>query len=668
MNSIATLKKVVGALVSAHADSLPSSAFVPVRARRLRNARVVWVNWPLLRELGADVGPTGLTPQVERVLLHAFAYRIQGEGDDPAAFVGRAKLFRADRYGGDGVAPNTGSGRAAAIGVMQIKGIGVTPLADPTTPHEHRHGNLYLGDALREAAWGELNHLETPHGSNRVLAVIDVGSEFTLADGRLRRRGLLIRPLPLRPAHFMLNFYANPEPTEFRRLQQHLARALSVEQVGRALPAAQRIRSGLLQLAQRSAQQHATLMAHRAPHGAMSSSNIELSGKLLDFETQSTQPGHGPTLAIPGSRYRSDSATSLSTMLRTLAFSATLGLPKRLSRAVPSHAELASTLVDAHGQALLSQLMTLCGFPEFVLGVQPPTACYVRLAMRIQDLACDEGEPTGIERGVPAWTGTYDVGNVLFCLACLHHRGMHVAKRALVEARSDGKLTALIESYFTFRDELDEVARVQGVAPEVLDELVIRVASVRNAKRPELYLPQLQRRNALILADYLGKSDAAIVGRQIESLIDGNRRFFADSPAKCVIREWTDRVSGATVRYSFVPHKGYLLEVMAPAQQGLVHFFGQQLALASDAAASASMRLGSPGKPAVRQRFKVSREPGAVRLGAWLDPEVVRFAIRLEASSSATEPLLFDPLPRAYFSGVRRIQRGAPLRQAIAPA
>lgn len=664
MTPIASLKEVVNALLRGHARALPPSAFVPVRARRLRNARVVWINWPLLRELGADVGRIGLTPQVERVFLHAFAYRIQSEGDDPAAFVGPAKVFHADRYGGDGVAPNTGSGRAAAIGLTQIKGIGTTPLVDPATPHEHRHGNLYLGDALREAAWGELNHLETPHGSNRVLAVIDVGSAFALADGRLRRRGLLIRALPLRPAHFILNFYAKPEPTEFRRLQRQLARVLAGES---ALPAGQRIRSGLLQLAQRSAQQHATLMAYRAPHGAMSSSNIELSGKLLDFETQSTQPGHGPTLAVPGSMYRSDSVTSLSTMLRSLAFSATLGLPKSLSRAVPSHAELVSTLVAAHGQALLVQLMTLCGFPEFLLGLRPPTPCYVRLATCIQELACEGGEPTAIERGVPAWTGTYDIGNLLFCLACLHRQGVHVAKRALAEARGDGKLTSLIESYVAFRAELDEAASSQGVAPQVLDELVLRVAAVRNAKRPALYLPQLQRKNALILAQYLGKNDAAIVSRQIEGLIDGNRRFFADSSEQCVIREWSDRVSGARVCYSFIPHKGYLLEVMAPVQQGLVHFFGQQLALASAAVATASVRLGRPGKRGVRQRFEMSRAGGALRLGVWLEPEVVRFAVRLEASAQATVPLFFDPLPRAYFNGVRRIQRGRVLRQPIAP-
>jgi hypothetical protein len=676
MSELKQLKRVLSKLLDGIPSHLPSGAFVPVYARRLRHARVVWVNWPLLRELGADVDPhglvaerepQGLSPDVEQILLRAFAWRIPDEEGDTSTFVGRPRAFYADRYGGDGVAPNMGSGRAASAGLIQIKGIGMTPLVHPSTPFEHRHGSLSLGDALREAAWSELNHAEAPHGSNRVLAIVDAATSYTLPDGRVRRRGLLVRLSPVRPAHFIPNMHSRQSGQEFRELQRHLARSLPLPRRARAFVPTTRLRFGLLELAGRAGEQHAALMAHRAPHGALSSSNLELSGRLLDFETQSTQPGHGSTLAIRGSAYRSDSASSLNEMLRSLAFSAALGLPERLAQAVPSQRELQDALVHAHGQMLMHRMMALCGFPEFLLALGASSAGYAALANRIHDVAFEPAEPTLIERGVPAWTGRYDVGAVLYCLACLRRKGLLEAKRLLLRPRSPEKLVELVQEYFTFREELDELASARGYSTQQLDELIIRLACVRNAKRPNLYLPQLQKRNALILQRYVASGSSALLQCRIDDLIEGNRRFFPDAPTRCVLRHWQDRVGGAQVTYSFVPHRGYVLELTAPAVRGHARFFGHRASVANRGTLPVSVRLGARGGKAAPRRFELALDSGGnLRLALLLDPDLVRFAVCLDPERSRNSShVVFEPLPRMYLQGVRQIERHERLAQKV---
>lgn len=81
-------------------------------------------------------------------------------------------------------APMGGSGRAAARGIIQLKGIGSTPLVDPSSPFDHRHGALYLEDAIREATWGEINHEEAHAISSRMTKaslVLDVDRPRELA-------------------------------------------------------------------------------------------------------------------------------------------------------------------------------------------------------------------------------------------------------------------------------------------------------------------------------------------------------------------------------------------------------------------------------------------------------------------------------------------------------
>ena len=69
----------------------------------------------------------------------------------------------ADKYGGDGVSPALGAGRAGFLsdGNLYVKGIGFTPLFRHNDKDDfvHSHGGVHFEDCLSEAMFGEVDHI-----------------------------------------------------------------------------------------------------------------------------------------------------------------------------------------------------------------------------------------------------------------------------------------------------------------------------------------------------------------------------------------------------------------------------------------------------------------------------------------------------------------------------
>lgn len=588
---------------------LPPDAFVRFPARRLQNARVVWVNWSLLRDWGVDVPTGGLTDDLERTLLDHLAWAVPvAEGDGRTEHVGPPKQFYADRYAGEGIGINAGSGRAGTVGAIQIKGIGTTPLAHRHSDHEHRHGALYLEEAMREAVWSELDHLEMPHGANRVLAVIDAMAVVPMPDGRRRRRGLLARPFPLRPAHYLVSPRHKVDPRSFQQRQRTIIDGFAAVAGPRIRGGAPRqLRDGFVALVDRLAAQHATLMAQRVPHGGLSASNVELSGRLLDFGSQTAQPGHGNTKILRNTPFESNAHTYVLDAVRSLAVAVGLGVSRDLARVIPDPDRLVDRFRVTHARTLYARLIALCGFPGFLLRHEARTAAYWRLARCLEDVAFAPGPPVVIERRTPRWLGDVDLGAALYSLACLRRRG---PARAIALMTSDprGKVAALIRAYFEFRVALDRHARTYRLDDRALDDLIVRLAAIRNESRDTLYLRRLRRNNSAVLRAYMASNDPRLISDRIEHLIARNRRVFSDAARCCVLREWHDRSTSAVVRYVFVPRRGYALE----------------------------------------------ERRGSESTRVWLTPDVTRHAG-------------LELLPRVYFDGVTQVTRDRTLPRAILP-
>src|ERR1044071_285708 len=158
------------ARVSPIIDTLGPLSFAEFQAYRSPGT-VLWCNFDLLRELGFAVPKTNqLTPELNQQLLAAFSLRAVN-GDD---LNGQELLtLNADKYGGDGVSPALGAGRAGFLshGNLYVKGLGFTPLFrhDDKDDFVHSHGGVHLEDCLSEAVFGEVTHNLFALGCHRMV-------------------------------------------------------------------------------------------------------------------------------------------------------------------------------------------------------------------------------------------------------------------------------------------------------------------------------------------------------------------------------------------------------------------------------------------------------------------------------------------------------------------
>src|SRR5688572_33345624 len=128
MSSILKLPKPAAARFAATEAfaALGEASFAPFNAVRVPGT-VLWVNFELARELGFDVPRSNqLTPALQEQLIAKLSLRAVTRRED----VGDKEIVTmyADRYGGDGVSPALGAGRAGFLrdANLYVKGIGFT--------------------------------------------------------------------------------------------------------------------------------------------------------------------------------------------------------------------------------------------------------------------------------------------------------------------------------------------------------------------------------------------------------------------------------------------------------------------------------------------------------------------------------------------------------------
>ena len=275
--------------------ALGLDAFAPFQAYRSPGT-VLWCNFDLLRELGFAVPETNqLTPELNQQLLAAFSLRA-ANGDD---LKGHELLtLYADKYGGDGVSPALGAGRAGFLshGNLYVKGLGFTPLFRHNDADDfvHSHGGVHLEDCLSEAIFGEVTHNLFALGSNRIVAIVDQGKHVMMPSGRRRHIALAVRAgAQLRPGHLLARrARGSRSPLEtfisITRATGQLVITSDVPDVS----------ATMLRVIDDHAQTAADSFRWRMIHGALSPSNMDISGAMLDLPTQSTQPRTAPIFLL----------------------------------------------------------------------------------------------------------------------------------------------------------------------------------------------------------------------------------------------------------------------------------------------------------------------------------------------------------------------------------
>jgi hypothetical protein len=292
------------------------------------SGKVVWCNFDLARKLGFDVPASNrMTPAFHDQLIEALSYRALRRGEHVA---GRKTLTMfADRYGGEGVGSALGACRAAFLpyGNIYIKGIGFTPLFTKADPDDfwHSHGTLTMRESIIETVFGEEdNHLLT-NGSARVLAIIDVNEDLTDPKGKKLPCVLSARVgTQLRPGHLLARgVSAAGRLKAFAGITRETGQLITRtdEKTGRELPD---LKATMLRVISDHARTAAEQFRWRILHGAISPSNMEMSGAMLDLATQSTQPRTAPIYTLGPydsvfGREHVDRATSLGSVYRALA-------------------------------------------------------------------------------------------------------------------------------------------------------------------------------------------------------------------------------------------------------------------------------------------------------------------------------------------------------------
>jgi hypothetical protein len=263
--------------------------------------KLLWCNFELARQLGFAVPRSNQpTPEFEAQLLSALS--LKSVATKTVAGQETVTMY-ADKYGGDGVLPALGAGRAGFLsyGNLYVKGMGFTPLFKHNDPNDfaHSHGAVHLDDCLCEAVFGEVNENLFARGASRVVAVIDQGKDVVAPGGRRIPVALVVRAgSQLRPAH-LLAAHIRPRRSRLDRFVSIVrASGQLVTRVDKQQNEFPDLHATMLRIVDDHARTAAEGFRWRMIHGALSASNMEWSGAMLDLPTQSTQPRTAPVRSL----------------------------------------------------------------------------------------------------------------------------------------------------------------------------------------------------------------------------------------------------------------------------------------------------------------------------------------------------------------------------------
>lgn len=558
--------------------------------------RVLWCNFELAKYLGFGVPRSNtLTPeflaQIQTLSLRALSPREE--------ITNRQSItMYADKYGGDGLGPALGAGRAGFLpyGNLYIKGIGFTPLFRHNDEDDfaHSHGGVHLDDCLVEAVFGEVNENLFSRGSSRILAIIDQGKFVTDPHGRRIAIGIAVRTgAQLRPGHLQVRL---------RSKQSQLCRFIDITNASGQLiyqsaasigVASPDIRATMLRIIDDHAATAAESFRWRTIHGALSASNMEISGAMLDLPTQSTQPRTAPIwlLEYANSSFGSEHdarATHLAPIYR------------KLQRNVPETEwakfnigpiHFRSEMHEAYGKHLQLQLLTAVGLKKEL--AQRIHRNHAQLASDFAALVVEMATlknrgALGVSRATVEQVAILDVFNLLACIptpffakpagdhrtTILQYlkpifRGnrFQVARKRLTV---DGLVERFARLYRTLMSESRAHARELCGSTRNMEASITARAAFENQPLTCLYSHKLFRELRQAIKNYKSTGDPEVISKALDERItaslrsvdallgQGDTRFLRDGGIELEmrtvdgvnysVRAWNDEAQTRVVR------------------------------------------------------------------------------------------------------------------------
>ncbi len=423
---------------------IPPEQWVEIRAQKIKKARLVWVNREYFRKLGWTM-PEKITAEVQSKLVKAFAYSIPGKSDPDSLFDFRDGIVGgADRYGGAGLGENQGSGRAFTFAailpgmeeplIVQSKGSGRTPLVKRRTS-DHSNGAAQMVEGLKEALYGVLNSAELPLGSNQVIAIIDRGTNSTNSYNETMNDSIIIRENPIRPAHFMHLVGIDSSKIPFK---EHLLRALP--------GSGENLVSRLKEYSRRIAYQFSQAFVLRLFHGAPSQSNVEISGRWLDFGTESGVNGYGKMKILDHTGPNGD----FTGIRKSLVDSFILEVSERLgdgSLNIQERKQISDEFNQELKRSLREGFLYIAGFPRPIAKRLAEMPEGQKLGDRLYRLSIEGSFEYSGRYELPEKTSTYDVNRLLTAVGEALSRGAPAVSQAIQQEIPGTKGASLFSSY-----------------------------------------------------------------------------------------------------------------------------------------------------------------------------------------------------------------------------
>lgn len=468
---------------------------VPFSARRLSNPSAV------LRNFDVDRSP-------DEAWLERYGYCAPRDEDDECHFSVETKTFHAERYGGQGLLTNGGAARCGNDDKFQIKGIGPTPLVGEHTDFWYRHGGASLIEGIREVIWSRIFGTILPYGACRVSGLIDCRTQSwrnVNGEKTLTRRSLIVREVAWRPAHFERSLYFAPTEPYAALLPHDTERCRSsTEYLADLLPLpigterdqlkseGMMLVAGMAELTDRFAAQLSSAREHRLMHGGLSSSNIALDGRFIDFGSASHLPGFANTRNfVPG--FWDDHHALLSCLTHMCLY-----LKKYQAgggHLLPDPDWLIHRFQQAFATLQARSFVSLAGFPPFVqqaLEREQPDLLHAfgQAVLHIAKRGADRpyyGNPSKL-----AGHGRYRLRDVIVTLLRTH--GSASADAAMSQVIPDElDRTNLMRSFHALFPAASAVAQARSIQPLPLRQYAAVTASRRLREIPELFGPTLDK-------------------------------------------------------------------------------------------------------------------------------------------------------------------------------
>lgn len=526
---------------------ISSLTFVPFPAKQLTEAALI-----LNRD--SDYQQTS-------EILAQYAWMNSSNNHDFNFLADNTATFLAERYGGLGIGIHGGGARCgiASNGRYLVKGIGCNPLLGRDAPLDYSHGGVSLPEAIKESIWGELLYHILPFRAARAPYVIATGTRCwwvihrwgedllrdRYGDDVYLPRGLIVREVAIRPAHFVRAMLFKPAPELAGEISSDVMRVhANVNILHRVLPLpvnidttddfspTELLRLGMSEMARRFAMQEAAAKVKRLIHGNISPSNICLDGRWLDFGSFTALPGWGDVLGY-GNYW--DSSDIYINIFSGLCFNIHKYFAVK-NEPLPQEATLLAEYQATYAHWLKKRFLSLTGWPFVLLDeILPVPAAqrlyHVLLAIAKAGHSAPYREANKEQPDDESMFGTYRLGVILYALA----RSFDLQDcdaRVGLQLRDAGLRRDLLGAYTEAFQLTTAAANRHGVSPASLRRLTL-INSAKSARSIRLlYVAHLVRECERIVLTHRDMKDLRnVVEAFVESLVNESRIVYGDNVA-----------------------------------------------------------------------------------------------------------------------------------------